>query len=88
MRKPNSCNNNIYHFHASELLNLIFGCPRGATPFPAHLDPSWYNYDVQSNWAELWLAKIVTLLDFRNVLVCNNHIYNFHVSELLNLSFG
>jgi hypothetical protein len=24
--KQNSCNNHIYHFHASELLHLMFGC--------------------------------------------------------------
>ena len=43
-----SCNNRIYHFHVSELLNLILGCPGGCQNKSAHLGQPGYNYNMQS----------------------------------------
>ena len=47
-RKLLLCNNHMEHFHASGLLNLIFGCPGGAAgDFSTHLNhPLRHDYDV------------------------------------------
>ena len=53
-RKGHFWNNDIYHFHASELLNLSCGCPGGAKTKSSHLAHPRYNYDMRvSNCLDL-----------------------------------
>ena len=43
--KPNPCNDHIYHFHASELLNLIVGCAGRCRHF-REFGPTQNDYDM------------------------------------------